>query len=126
MFRFITFAALVFDTPNEEWVLHDPLIGEWRGQAYEVPEGFRTDLASIPQAFQNLIPQTGKHVYAAIMHDAGYEDVFPGLTRAEVDAMFLDAMVALRVPWWQRNVMYAAVRAFGGSLWGKAETPAAA
>lgn len=116
-FRFVALAGLRYDESG--FILDDPLIGEWRGRAYVVPEGFETDLASIPRVVQWLLPVIDKHVYPSIMHDYGYEDGWPNVTRAQVDRMFLDAMAAIGVPWWKRNLMWAAVRAFGAPFWGR-------
>lgn len=87
-----------------------------------VPKGFQTDLASIPQAFRWLIPQIGKHLPAAIVHDCLYNCSMRkwykvNLTREEVDQMFLDGMRHLSVSLWRRNLMHWAVRRFGAASW---------
>ncbi len=84
---------------------------------FKVQEGFSTDFASIPRAFRSIIPQVGKHIQPAIAHDWAYEDN-TDLTRAEADRLFLEGMEAVGVWWLRRRLMYLAVRAFGGALWG--------
>ncbi len=81
-----------------------------------VPEGFGTDLASIPRLFQNIVPKIGRHIQPAICHDYAY--VYDtGLTKAEADTMFLDGMKSVGVPWYRRRVMYWAVRVGGKGHW---------
>ncbi len=41
-------------------------------KAVEVPKGFVTDLASIPQVFWNVLRPDDKYAYAAIVHDYLY------------------------------------------------------
>jgi hypothetical protein len=79
-----------------------------------IPEGLETDLASIPQVLQNLIPLVGNHLQAAIVHDMCYRNKV-GVSKIAADDLFMDAMRELGVPWWKRTVMYRAVEWFGGS-----------
>lgn len=88
-----------------------------------VPQGFVTDLATIPWAIRWLLPPNGKYGQAAVVHDYltdgcaitkvtahGVVNVYP--TRAEADKIFLQAMVVLRVPKLTRLTMYYAVRLY--------------
>ena len=111
-------------TPNadEPFVLTEGFTVTWERDGketikFQVRKGFTTDLASIPRAFRSLIPQVGKHIQPSIAHDWAYEG-HTDLTRAEADRLFLEGMKAVGVWWLRRNIMYAAVRAFGGTLWG--------
>lgn len=97
------------------WQLECPLVWEHDGEAIIVPAGFRTDLASIPRLFQNLVPVNGRHRAAAVLHD--YLFVVQDRPRSAVDAIFLRAMEASGVSWAQRWVMYAAVRVGGWMPW---------
>lgn len=99
----------------KHWRLGAPLLWEDEHEAIAVPEGFLTDLASIPRAVQWLIPVNGKHRRAAILHD--YLFVIQDRDRASVDRLFLDAMEADGVSWLTRRTMYAAVRAGGWMPW---------
>lgn len=101
---------------DDEWVLCEPLI--YTSNAGEVicaPVGFIHNLASIPQAFQWLLPVNDRHKLAAVLHD--YLCTIQDRSRAEVDALFLEAMESLGVSWWKRNAMYAGVRAGGWVAW---------
>lgn len=103
---------------ESDWVLMEPLIYICdNGDVICAPAGFITDLASIPGLFQNLIHVNDAHRLPAIIHD--YLFVIQDRSRAEVDAVFLEAMKSAGVSWWKRNVMYAAVRAGGWLPWGK-------
>jgi len=89
----------------------------WMTIEFQVLKGFTTDLASIPRMARSIIPQVGKHIQPSIAHDWCYED-HTSLTRVEADRLFLEGMEAVGVWWLRRRIMYAAVRAFGGRLWG--------
>ena len=77
-----------------------------------VPEGFITDFASIPKILWNILPPTGAYGKAAVVHDYLYRT--PGLTtRLDADNVFREAMKALGVGAFRRNLMYLAVHLFG-------------
>lgn len=85
-----------------------------------VPKGFLTDGASIPRIFWPFLSPWGSYSRAAIIHDflcvhrtytlKGVPNT--PLSRAECDAILLDAMETLKVPVVTRRVIYAAVRAY--------------
>lgn len=80
-----------------------------------VPAGFVTDLASIPQLFWNLLPPFGKYTEAAVVHDWLYRNhLYP---RPVCDAILLEAMQLCGVNWFQRQLIYRNVRAFGWAAW---------
>lgn len=124
------------------WRLLEPLIwciGGYNGAvAFTVPAGFVTDLASVPLLARWAIPASGPWQRAAVIHDWLYvsggvgpqmlvgllgatepEPRAPKLTRTECDAIFLDAMAAAEVNIITRYAMWAAVRCFGCTGWGK-------
>jgi hypothetical protein len=82
---------------------------------FTVPTGFKTDLASVPRLFWNILPPFGKYTEAAVLHDWLYRTHL--LTRAQADGLLLEAMVLCRVPRWQRALIYGAVRCFGWAAW---------
>ncbi len=73
-----------------------------------VPEGFCTDLASVPQAFWSLLPKNGRHVYAAIIHDYLYWR--QKTSRIEADEILKLTMIEEKVAWWKIDSIYLAVR----------------
>ncbi len=77
-----------------------------------VPAGFVTDLATILRFMMWLLPQRGAYDKAAILHD--YLLLQFDITKKEVDRIFLKQMKFDGVAKWKRNLMYAAVRLFGG------------
>lgn len=79
-----------------------------------VPACFLTDFASVPKALWNIMPPTGMYGKAAVLHDYLYRTPHIA-SKADADSVFLEAMTALGVGWWTRNVMYHGVRVFGGS-----------
>ncbi|EKH4088143.1 DUF1353 domain-containing protein [Escherichia coli] len=91
--------------PFEFWLRDNP------DDVIYVPEGYVTDLASVPRLLWALFPPHGRYAKAAIIHDWLYDN---GLrTKVEADRIFLDAMTVLGVPRWRRRLMYFAVRLFG-------------
>ncbi len=85
-----------------------------------VPAGFKTDFASIPRLFWNILHPAGPHRGAAVIHDYLYNQRHVHKrTRKECDKIFLEAMEALGVSWIKRHTMYRAVRSFGWAAWNK-------
>ena len=86
----------------------------------DVPEGFETDFASVPQPFWNIFPPDGEYTQAAVLHDYLYNQRrVHGRSRAACDGIFLEAMKVLKVGYLQRWTIYLAVRSFGWLYWSK-------
>jgi hypothetical protein len=99
-------------------------ISVWKpnaGQTFRpvgVPDGFVTDLASIPQRVWSFgIRPEGPYAYAAVIHDFLYWT--QDRSRDESDEIFLIAMTDSKVEESLRNRIYKAVRLAGGSAWKK-------
>lgn len=83
-----------------------------------VPNGFLTDLASIPPIAEMLIPRSGRYNSASVVHDYLYRimgNITPPYnmkyrTKKDADKIFLEAMGVLGVAWFKRKLMYRAVR----------------
>ena len=87
-----------------------------------VPKGFRTDYASVPRIFRNIINSYGKHGRAAVVHDWLYSNQCKiNITREEADKIFLEIMVEWNVKKYKRILMYVLVRMFGGSHFRKGD-----
>jgi hypothetical protein len=86
-----------------------------------VPKGFVTDFASVPRIFWNIVAPTGKHSFAAIVHDWLYYkgEIKPGqpCTKAFADLVFKEAMREAGINKVRRNLMYYAVKWFGNGVW---------
>lgn len=78
-----------------------------------VPRNFETDGASIPRVFWNILSPFGDYFPAAVIHDFLYSPYNTEFDRAEADYIFREAMYHLGVPWFRRDLIYAAVRACG-------------
>ena len=76
---------------------------------------FTTDLTSVPQLFTWLVPKSGTHLPAALLHDGLISDGEriehdgPAVTRLEADRIFRDAMADLDTPLLQRWIIWTAV-----------------
>ena len=79
-----------------------------------IPDGFVTDFASTPRLLWSLLPPTGPYGKASVVHDALYRR--PGLaTRAQADAVLLEAQTVLGVGFLTRWAIYLGVRVGGRS-----------
>ena len=79
-----------------------------------VPKDFITDLASIPQIFENIFPKHGLYDASAILHDylySGYSEY--NINRADSDIIFYKVMLLCNVDDCTANTMYKAVRLGG-------------
>jgi len=100
------------------------------GLLITVPVGYITDFASVPRIFWSIFPPFDPYYGApAVIHDFGYstQGTFlcgASFNRAAVDRLFLDAMVVQDTERWRRDVIYRAVRLFGGSTWSAKHTRA--
>lgn len=77
-----------------------------------VPEGFATDFASVPRLPITYLLAGGIGDAAAVVHDYLYQGLVP---RKTADDVFAACLESLGVSWWQRKLMYAAVRTCGAS-----------
>lgn len=110
------------DVDGETFVVLEPLrfYSAKHDATFIAPAGYRTDLASIPRGLWNVFPKTGKYDRAAVIHDAGYTKSLVSalgrpvaLIKSQVDALFLEAMLADGVEPGRARLMYLAVRMFG-------------
>lgn len=133
----------VIPTLDSLYILLEPFVYQWTdeesGNTYRivVPQGFITDLASVPRVFWAIgyLP-SGLHQDAAILHDWAYmhQGDFPtgsfqklvGVvwanvptvwSRDECDRLFLRVMKERGTRERKRWLMYQAVHLFGGMAW---------
>lgn len=81
----------------------------------DVPVGFVTDFASVPQVFWSLLPKDGNYTFAAILHDYLYW--VQDREREEADKVLQVVMKEFNVDFATMNAIYYAVRAGGGGAW---------
>lgn len=86
-----------------------------RFKRVEVPQGFVTDLASIPRIFWRELPRTGRYAHAAIVHDFLYWT--QTVARAVADEIFDIDMIETGTPGWKASAIAGAVRTFGSGAW---------
>lgn len=85
-----------------------------------VPEGFITDLASVPSFLWPLFPPFGRYTIAAVVHDFLYSEYnCLNINRTLADKIFLFIMKEMNVSCVKRLMMYQAVRTFGAMSWKK-------
>lgn len=102
----------VKELEESDWELLRILEYKGNRDHFEVPEGMKTDFASVPRVFVWFLPRYGRYTKAAILHDYLWRNaVRTGeLTLAEADGLFRRAMWELGVPFLRRWLMWGAVR----------------
>lgn len=98
------------------WVLTRPLV--WNGaQRIVVPEGFPTDLASVPAPFRALLNPNGPSKRPAVIHDYVYWAWL--MDRLAADRLFALALAAEGVHPAIRSLYFAGVRVGGWRPWNR-------
>lgn len=81
----------------------------------DVPKGFVTDFASVPQVFWWRLRPDGEYTYPAIIHDYLYWT--QTVTREAADEIFKFAMQDFKIDTTTTMLVYQAVRLGGKSAW---------
>lgn len=89
-------------------------------ETFTVPEGFRTDLASVPRLPLAYMLFGGVADEAAVVHDYLYSERL--VSRKMADDVFDEAMKVKGIWAWRRWPMWFGVRLFGGSHWEEPRT----
>ena len=109
-----------YDTADPiTWRLEQPYERQCAFGPLLVPQGFTTDLASTPRTVWLRYPRWGKWSGAAIAHDFMYQRRPYDLERRQADDIFRALMREDGVRHGDAEVIYTAVRQFGGSAWRK-------
>ena len=118
MARILNYPA-VRQINSRQWALLEDLeyhVGsEDSTEILTVPFGFITDFASSPKWTWWIVPPFGRYSPCAVIHDYCYTKKL--YSRKKCDDIFLEAMIVMDVPVWQRNLMYQSVRLFGKSAY---------
>ena len=90
----------------------------------QIPAGYKTDGASVPRVFYNILSRYGIGLLAALVHDARYDPPADAhglkwrvLTRKEADKEFYDNLVGSGVSKRRAYLCWTAVRAAGWKYW---------
>ncbi len=84
------------------------------GTTYVAPAGMRTNFASVPFFLTWVVPRSGRHNKAAVIHDLLWREANAGSRdRRVADEVFREALAALDVSWLRRWMMWTAVRQAG-------------
>lgn len=113
---FLTEELHVKAAPDSSWELTRPVIYETHEHdLITVPDGFITDLASVPRLARPVVSVHGDHSMAAVVHDYLYQNRIG--TRAWADMVFRQALQDVGVGTIKRYSMWAAVRVGGWLYW---------
>lgn len=116
---FLTRPVLTWTGGRYPWRLTEDLLylSPRVGQVI-IPAGYTTDFASVPRLPLVYMTLGGRASLAAVVHDYLYDCPPDGVSRADADAVFLEAMKAAGEPGWlARQSMYAGVRLGGWRAW---------
>lgn len=91
----------------------------YRGEVYEVPAGFETDGASIPDVLTLVCGSKHRkpRCFAAYVHDFLYSGGDPEVDRAEADDLYRDLQIGLGIARWKAYLEWGVLRLFGWTHW---------
>lgn len=106
---------------DDGWRLLGQLVyySERLKRSVAVPEGFVTDFASVPRLPFVYWLAGGKATKAAVIHDFLYRK--SGVSRADADAVFAEAMEATGQAAWRRGLMWFGLRIGGWTAYQEAD-----
>src|SRR5450631_4401040 len=115
---FVTILDLIADPVPDIWIIATPLT--WKDPVFgtlTVPQGFRTDLASIPRAFRNIpfLDPAGVSRRPAAMHDWLY--CWRGISKDNADEFLKQSLLAEGAQEAVAAVFYLGVHEFGQAAW---------
>lgn len=90
------------------WALTHDLLYQGRDDVFLVKAGFVTDFATVPRVFWWLVPRTGRHGPAAVLHD--FLCVTAPVSRRDADGVFRRALGELGTPVILRWLLWTGVR----------------
>jgi Protein of unknown function (DUF1353) len=102
--------VVVREVSDTAWELVSELGYAGARDRFVVPVGFQTDFASVPRAFQWLVPTYGRYTKSAILHDYLCDEARAGrFNRDDADGIFRRTMRELGVSFLRRWIMWGAV-----------------
>jgi hypothetical protein len=102
---------IAIEYKRNKWYVLEDYIVVVKGEIITVPEGFKTDLASVPRLLWAIFPPFGAYNSAAVVHDFLYRE--KRVWRKTADGIFLSLMKRGGVGFFTRWSFYLAVRSFG-------------
>lgn len=113
---------LILQPQDGMWVTTRPLIYEIGKKGSNllivVPEGFKTDLATIPRLLWSVFsPFDSRTSAAVVLHDWLY--TWQGFDKSVADVIFYEAMGVLGVSQFKRILLYSAVIVCGSFYYNK-------
>jgi hypothetical protein len=105
---FVQGLVTVEEVDAKSWRLVKPVVYAGRDETFEVPVGFTTDFASVPDVFTWLVPRYGAYTKAAVLHDFLCSGTV--VSRRDADGIFRRCLRELGVSLLRRWMMWAAVR----------------
>lgn len=111
----------VRDMLDGTWVITRGMTYTGRGKFFYIPSGFSTDMGSVPDIVDSIIPACATQADPAyILHDWIYHlhrIKQASVSRKEADQILLDALLILGVSKIRAYTIYYAVRLGGSHAW---------
>jgi hypothetical protein len=105
--------------PGFVWQIQNDLYFKVDNVAHKIPEGFKTDLASVPRLLWPLFsPVQYEIILPSTIHDFFYKNNF-GYTRKEIDSIFYWALIDNGISKFKAYVFFVGVRMFGWNYFNK-------
>jgi hypothetical protein len=101
------------ETNEGSYSLTSPFVVTHDGIRYKVPEGFPTDLATIPWPVTVFLPQDGPYKASAVFHDFLLEEMYAGrldISRTKASRLFYLSLRYEKIPLVKSLVLYSGVR----------------
>lgn len=118
------------DTIPEGEVLFELLLDTvfditFRGQTFQIliPKGFKTNFASVPKKFRNVISNVGKYNKDYLVHDWLYNKYVDvklfgkSFTKSDADVLLREMLKFDGMGLVDRNLVYYSVKWFGKEYW---------
>jgi len=96
---------------GNKWEVDEEYRTEVLGETIVIPQGFVSDLASVPRILWLFISPFGRYTEGAVVHDYLY--LRSDFSRKECDDIFLELMRRNRTNEFTAQLIYRAVRYFG-------------
>lgn len=109
-FKVIVHSVPLSEKPFEVLESFEYYSEKFDGYIIQVPNGYRTDFASVPRIFWNIIPPIGTYSKACVIHDALIDEKDShDFTIDEINEILFEAMTVLGVSSFNKYIIYGGV-----------------
>ncbi len=102
---------------NGNWMVAEDFRFYVNGILYTIPEGFETDLGSVPKAFRWIIGTHQKKTVGYTIHDFFYRTIIEGIDRKFADSVMKEVFNIYKVGKVKTSLIYRVLRLTGWKAW---------